>query len=372
MKCDFAGWATKNDLLCTDGRTIRRDAFKDCDGMTVPLVYQHDHNDPTNVLGHCLLENRDKGVYCYGFFNNTEKGQHAKESVNNGDITSLSIYANHLKQQAGDVLHGMIREVSLVMTGANPGARIETVLGHAEEFDEEGAALTLYEDGSDYSGHAGGVCATEDDIYISNAHHLYRISLERFRSLPEESRCAFEEEIPVPVNASFCSYAEGVLWVGEFQYTGDYPTDPSHAVRGKDGVQRAWICGYRMEGRTDFGTPDCILSVTERIQGMTTRDGAIYLSQSYGRRADSVIMRYDGVLERAPDTSAVLDGLEIPLWILDSDCRSGALLCPPMTECLCTVGDEVYVLFESAAQPYMDPKKPSLNPIDRAFILQGF
>ena len=227
-------------------------------------------------------------------------------------------------------------------------------------------------DGSAYTGHAGGVCATETDIYVSNAGKLFRLSLDKYEALPADASCAFEEEIPVPVNASFCSYAEGVLWVGEFQYTGDYPTDPSHAVRGKDGVQRAWICGYRMEGRTDFGTPDCILSVTERIQGMTTRDGAIYLSQSYGRRADSVIMRYDGVLERAPDTSAVLDGLEIPLWILDSDCRSGALLCPPMTECLCTVGDEVYVLFESAAQPYMDPKKPSLNPIDRAFILQGF
>ena len=230
----------------------------------------------------------------------------------------------------------------------------------------------LYEDGSDYSGHAGGVCATEDDIYISNAKHLYRISLERFRSLPEESRCTFEEEIPVPVNASFCSYAEGVLWVGEFQYTGDYPTDPSHAVRGRDGIQRAWICGYRMEGRTDFGTPDCILSVTERIQGMTTRDGAIYLSQSYGRRASSSIFRYEPVLEREPDTSVLLDGRDIPVWILDSGCRSAVLLCPPMTECLCTVGEEVYVLFESAAQTYMDPKKPSLNPIDRVFILEGF
>ncbi len=230
----------------------------------------------------------------------------------------------------------------------------------------------LYEDGSDYSGHAGGVCATEDDIYISNAHHLYRISLERFRSLPEESRCAFEEEIPVPVNASFCSYAEGVLWVGEFQYTGDYPTDPSHAVRGKDGVQQAWICGYRMEGRTGFETPDCILSVMERIQGMTTRDGAIYLSQSYGRRASSSLLRYEPVSDRDPDTVVLLDGREVPMWILDSACRSGVLLCPPMTECLCTVDGAVYVLFESAAQPYMDPKKPSLNPIDRAFILQGF
>ena len=142
MKCDFAGWATKNDLLCSDGRTIRKNAFKDCDGITVPLVYQHDHNDPTNVLGHCLLENRDEGVYCYGFFNNTERGQHTKESVKHGDITRLSIYANHLKQSAGDVLHGMIREVSLVMTGANPGAKIETVLGHAEEYDEEAIITT--------------------------------------------------------------------------------------------------------------------------------------------------------------------------------------------------------------------------------------
>ena len=142
MKCDFAGWATKNDLLCTDGRTIRRDAFKDCDGITVPLVYQHDHSDPTNVLGHCLLENRKEGVYCYGFFNDTEKAKHAKESVKHKDISRLSIYANHLKQAGGDVLHGMIREVSLVMTGANPGAQIETVLGHAEEFDEEAVITT--------------------------------------------------------------------------------------------------------------------------------------------------------------------------------------------------------------------------------------
>lgn len=141
-KYDFAGWATKNDLLCTDGRTIRKDAFKDCDGITVPLVYQHDHKDPTNVLGHCLLENRAEGVYCYGYFNDSEKARHAKESLKNKDITRLSIYANHLKQNAGDVLHGMIREVSLVLTGANPGAKIETVLGHAEEFDEEAVITT--------------------------------------------------------------------------------------------------------------------------------------------------------------------------------------------------------------------------------------
>ena len=139
---DFAGWVTKNDLLCTDGRTIRRDAFKDCDGIEVPLVYHHDHSDPTNILGKVLLENRPEGVYGYGYFNDTEKAQHSKEAVKHGDIKYLSIYANKLKQNAGDVLHGMIREVSLVMTGANPGAKIETCLGHAEEFDEEAIITT--------------------------------------------------------------------------------------------------------------------------------------------------------------------------------------------------------------------------------------
>ena len=140
--CDFAGWVTKNDLLCSDGRTIRRDAFKDCDGIEVPLVYHHDHSDPTNILGKVLLENRPEGVYGYGYFNDTEKAQHANEAVRHGDIKYLSIYANKLKQNAGDVLHGMIREVSLVMTGANPGARIETAFGHAEEFDEEAVITT--------------------------------------------------------------------------------------------------------------------------------------------------------------------------------------------------------------------------------------
>ena len=141
-KYDFAGWVTKNDLLCSDGRTIRRDAFKDCDGTEVPLVYHHDHNDPTNILGKVLLENRPEGVFGYATFNETEKAQHAKEAVRHGDIKYLSIYANKLKQNAGDVLHGMIREVSLVMTGANPGARIETAFGHAEEFDEEAVITT--------------------------------------------------------------------------------------------------------------------------------------------------------------------------------------------------------------------------------------
>lgn len=137
---DFSGWATKNDLKCADGRTIRKDAFKHCDGMTVPLVWNHDHKEQESVLGHAKLENRNEGVYCYCSFNETERGQNAKLLVQHGDIVGLSIYANHLKQTPnGDVLHGAIREVSLVLAGANPGAYIDTVLTHSEEgTDEEG------------------------------------------------------------------------------------------------------------------------------------------------------------------------------------------------------------------------------------------
>lgn len=134
---DFSGWATRNDLLCADGRTIRKDAFKDNDGQTVPLVYNHQHNDVNNVLGHALLENRDEGVYAYCSFNNTESGQAAKELVQHGDVASLSIYANKLKQVGGDVIHGVIRELSLVLAGANPGAYIDTVMAHSEDGSEE-------------------------------------------------------------------------------------------------------------------------------------------------------------------------------------------------------------------------------------------
>lgn len=141
-KYDFTGWATRNDIKCSDGRTIRRNAFKDNDGETVPLVWNHSHDDPMNVLGHALLENRDEGVYVYGTFNDSAQGKNAKELVEHGDVTALSIYANHLKQHGGDVLHGAIREVSLVLAGANPGAFIDSVMMHGEESDEEAVIYT--------------------------------------------------------------------------------------------------------------------------------------------------------------------------------------------------------------------------------------
>lgn len=135
-KYDFSGWATRANLKCSDGRTIMKDAFKHCDGMKVPLVWGHRHDDPLRVLGHALLENREEGVYTYGTFNDTEQGRNAKELVEHGDIVALSIYANQLKQQQANVIHGNIREVSLVLAGANPGAFIENVIKHSDDTDE--------------------------------------------------------------------------------------------------------------------------------------------------------------------------------------------------------------------------------------------
>lgn len=151
MNYDFSGWATRNDLRCSDGRVIRKDAFKDNDGETVPLVWNHQHNDPLNVLGHAMLQNRDSGVYAYCTFNDTDAGQAAKKMVEHGDITHLSIYANRLKQKGSDVLHGAIREVSLVLAGANPGAYIDSIMSHGEESDDE------------------AIIYTDEEIYLSHA-----------------------------------------------------------------------------------------------------------------------------------------------------------------------------------------------------------
>ena len=148
---DFSGWATRNNIRCSDGRTIMQDAFAENDGCIVPLVYMHRHDDIEEVLGHCLLENRPEGVYAYGKFNDSQKGQHAKIGVKNGDITGLSIYANNLQQRGGEVYHGVIREVSLVLAGANPGAMI---LEHSEE-SETGAFITFIDEDEGLSfGHA--------------------------------------------------------------------------------------------------------------------------------------------------------------------------------------------------------------------------
>lgn len=168
QKYDFCGWATKNDIKCTDGRVIRRDAFKHCDGQRVPLVWNHQHNDPEDVLGWAELHNQPEGVYTYGSFNETEGGQQAKALVEHGDITGLSIYANQLQQSGCDVIHGTIREVSLVLAGANKGARIEAVLEHADNDYAE------YDDAQIFSGenielyHAEDATEKKEDATMAN------------------------------------------------------------------------------------------------------------------------------------------------------------------------------------------------------------
>lgn len=142
MKYDFSGWATKNNIKCSDGRTILRDAFKHNDGQTVPLVWNHQHNESANVLGHAVLENREEGVYAYCTFNDTEAGKNAKLLVEHGDVTALSIYANQLKQNGSNVMHGTIREVSLVLAGANPGAFIDSIIRHGEFCEDEAVIYT--------------------------------------------------------------------------------------------------------------------------------------------------------------------------------------------------------------------------------------
>ena len=153
---DFSGWATKNDILCDDGRVIKRDAFKEQNGVTVPLVYNHDHKDIGNVLGHCVLENRDEGVYCYGYIDkDSPNAQHALSLIKNGSMKSLSIYANKLKEVGHNVIHGIIREVSLVLAGANKGAYIDTVLAHAADASDDEDGIIVYSGDENPIEHSG-------------------------------------------------------------------------------------------------------------------------------------------------------------------------------------------------------------------------
>lgn len=160
---DFAGWVTKNDLLCSDGVVIKHNAFAGNDGAKVPLVWEHVHDDPTNVLGHVILHNRDKGVYGYGYFNGTDQAQHAKNLIEHGDISSMSIAANKIQKQGQDVVHGNIFEVSLVLAGANPGALIEPLMAHGQESNEEAII------------HTGNLLHAADDVESMDANQKKQI-----------------------------------------------------------------------------------------------------------------------------------------------------------------------------------------------------
>ena len=228
-------------------------------------------------------------------------------------------------------------------------------------------------DGSPYTGHAGGVCATEHDIYVANNHRLYRLSIPVFLSLPPQADCAFEQEIPVPNNASYCSYTDGMLWVGEFQYGTSYMTDPSHKLKLDRDTLQAWLCGYKLnDGHLsdqalsgETAIPDVIFETTERIQGMALFNSQIWLSQSYGRKNSSSLIRYADLRVNDPDMHVSVGGLEVPVWFLTDRRIEDKIISPPMTECICTAGDSLYVLFESAAEKYMDPSNASRSPMDR-------
>ena len=198
-KFDFSGWATKANIRCSDGLTIMKDAFKHNDGKVVPLVWNHDHNDPFNVLGHAMLENREDGVYAYCTFNeDTEQGRNAKSLVEHGDVVSLSIFANKLKKQGENVVHGEIREVSLVLAGANPGATIESIIRHGEESDED--AIIYMNEGITLN-HAEEKAEEKEDIKMAEEKKDKTIA-EVFDTLNEEQKTAVYAIISQVMNDS--------------------------------------------------------------------------------------------------------------------------------------------------------------------------
>ena len=246
--------------------------------------------------------------------------------------------------------------------------------------------------GKAYKGHAGGVCVTEKNIYVSNDNHLYRMSLATFLGADNACSYNFEEVISVPCTAAFCQYNNGILWVGEFERTTlnpaeeQYKTDPSHHIKAEGGKNTGWVLGYQLTGATENefapgsitkngAIPNYVLSTTERIQGFTISRDMIYLSQSYGRKNNSTIYRHRNVLNESPDTTANIYGKNVPVWLLDKSTETASLTCPPMTEGLCTINDKVYISFESAAAKYripLDDGKPAKNPVDRIFQLNTF
>lgn len=189
--CDFSGWATRNNIVCSDGRTIKKDAFIEQDGAKVPLVWNHNHNSVNNVLGHALLENRDEGVYAYCSFNNTASAKDAKEMVSHGDITSLSIYANKLKQNGKDVTHGTIREVSLVLAGANPGAYIESIISHD---DEEGESANIFNSSEELIMHSDEEQEAKEETEEVKSEKNEEIKVEETEEIKEKTE---EDKTPL-------------------------------------------------------------------------------------------------------------------------------------------------------------------------------
>lgn len=288
MKFDFSGWATKNDLTCSDGRTIKHNAFKENDGQRVPLVWQHGHNAVDNVLGHALLENRDEGVYAYCAFNDTPGAENAKELVKHGDVKALSIYANRLDQRGADVIHGNIVEVSMVLSGANPGALIDNVaLEHSDgswtESEDEAviySGLTLSHDSGETTEDTESM--DEDEVYDEDDLTVADV----LETLDDDQRLAVAaliEEISGDVDAEDEDFDEDEEF--DEDYDEDYDEDAEHGDSGGDTLMHSNI--FEGDARRNVG-PHLSHADEEQIfaearqPGMTLRTAVLAHAADYG------------------------------------------------------------------------------------------
>lgn len=287
MKFDFSGWATKNDLTCSDGRTIKHNAFKENDGQRVPLVWQHGHNAVDNVLGHALLENRDEGVYAYCAFNDTPGAENAKELVKHGDVKALSIYANRLDQRGADVIHGNIVEVSMVLSGANPGALIDNVaLEHSDgswtESEDEAviySGLTLSHDSGETTEDTESM--DEDEVYDEDDLTVADV----LETLDDDQRLAVAaliEEISGDVDGD-----EDFDEDEEFDedYDEDYDEDAEHGDSGGDTLMHSNI--FEGDARNHMGphlshADEELIFAEARKPGMTLRTAVLAHAADYG------------------------------------------------------------------------------------------
>ena len=288
MKFDFSGWATKNDLTCSDGRTIKHNAFKENDGQRVPLVWQHGHNAVDNVLGHALLENRDEGVYAYCAFNDTPGAENAKELVKHGDVKALSIYANRLDQRGADVIHGNIVEVSMVLSGANPGALIDNVaLEHSDgswtESEDEAviySGLTLSHDSGETTEDTESM--DEDEVYDEDDLTVADV----LETLDDDQRLAVAaliEEISGGVDAEDEDFDEDEEF--DEDYDEDYDEDAEHGDSGGDTLMHSNI--FEGDARALMGphlshADEELIFAEARQPGMTLRTAVLAHAQDYG------------------------------------------------------------------------------------------
>lgn len=288
MKFDFSGWATKNDLTCSDGRTIKHNAFKENDGQRVPLVWQHGHNAVDNVLGHALLENRDEGVYAYCAFNGTPGAENAKELVKHGDVKALSIYANRLDQRGADVIHGNIVEVSMVLSGANPGALIDNVaLEHSDgswtESEDEAviySGLTLSHDSGETTEDTESM--DEDEVYDEDDLTVADV----LETLDDDQRLAVAaliEEISGDVDAEDEDFDEDEEF--DEDYDEDYDEDAEHGDSGGDTLMHSNI--FEGDARRNVGphlshADEELIFAEARKPGMTLRTAVLAHAADYG------------------------------------------------------------------------------------------